>query len=198
MVDSFPRYIWANFDYDIVRIRTYYIPDLADDSAVRDSIRHLQGEIDDRPERSGHELEDFSDSKYSICDFTNLESCCILVDHKNWDVMTDILAYKSIWGKILEKNVRMVDSKTGEWVVLESCDAYRDYLDTVVAGSGLSYRPHPNMLLGQSCTKEEWDVDDQKRLAAIERLQIPLPRMDMDAWLPTKSRRSSSLKSRES
>lgn len=177
-VDSYPQYIWTNFDCDIIQMRTYLVDDVANNHAMeRDSIRHLRIEIDrDAP---GYEMDSFwYQDQPQLREFPKLESCYVLVDNILWHEMTRFIE-DSGWGACPVENVRIVDAKTGEWVDKDTSGPYQDYLDTRTGGDFT--RGVDDVWLPEEETEEEWEAyHERERWEAIRQLQIPLPRIDLD------------------
>lgn len=132
MTDLSPCYIWANFDYDVLKLDSHFCKaSFANDTIMRDSVRHLRILID--LDRDSYPLE-------NTRTFPNLESCHVVAENgRGWWQMIQVLQFY-YWPEMPKVNSRMVDAKTGEWLSLETCHTYTDYLDTgEVGAAGLQY-----------------------------------------------------------
>jgi hypothetical protein len=134
----------------------------------RDVVRHLRIEL--MNEQGLDETDSFYDNDvYKLCNFPKLESFSLLVADGLAPQWTDFIKEMS-WGACPRGNVRIVDGTTGEWIDEETSGVYQDYVDTA-GGRNDDY------------TRVVDDEDEEEKAAraeAVRRLQIPLPRIDLD------------------
>ncbi|OBT94716.1 hypothetical protein VE01_06268 [Pseudogymnoascus verrucosus] len=164
IINSSPRYIWANFDCDVIQMRSRL---LADKNILeRDEVRHLRIELVN--EQGLDESEFFYHNHvHKLPDFPKLESFNLLVSDGLWPQWTDFIK-ETYWGACPRRNVRIVDRRTGEWIDEETSGAYHDYRDSN-GGKNDNY------------TRVVDDEEEEEgRMEAMKRLQIPLPRIDLD------------------
>jgi hypothetical protein len=125
IIASSPRYIWTNFDHDVIRTRSS-VPG-RQDFVERNKIRRLKLEWTDG---NG---EDYTNSSYlyevyCVSHLCALESVDLLVGTglaRGWGN----LIKTTYWGACPRKNVRAVSEKTGEWVDEEASGVFQDYDD---------------------------------------------------------------------
>ena len=134
----------------------------------RDVVRHLRIEL--MNEQGLDETDSFYDNDvYKLRDFPKLESFSLLVADGLAPQWTDFIKEMS-WGACPRGNVRIVDGTTGEWIDEETGGVYQDYVDTA-GGRNDDY------------TRVVDDEDEEEKAAraeAVRRLEMPLPRMDLD------------------
>ncbi|KAF2128625.1 hypothetical protein P153DRAFT_376731 [Dothidotthia symphoricarpi CBS 119687] len=164
IIDSSPRYIWANFDCDVVQMRSGLLSE--ESFPERDEVSHLRIELVN--EQGLDETESFYDNHiHNIHDFPKLRSFDLLVGNGLSPQWTDFIK-ETYWGACPMENVRIVDGKTGEWIDEETSGAYQDYIDTN-GGENDDY------------TRVVDDPEEEEgRVEAMKMLQIPLPRIDLD------------------
>lgn len=164
IIDSSPRYIWANFDRDVIKMRSGLLSE--GKLPECDEVRRLWIEL--LSEQGWDESQGFCDyGIYKLEDFPKLERFNLLVDNGlgQWTNFID----RTNWGACPRGNVRIVDGNTGEWIDEETSTAYQYYLD--VARKYLyDVGRHCNHLTGHCTTGVQ----------AIEPHQISLPRIDLD------------------
>ena len=132
----------------------------------RDEVRHLRIELVDEQGRDESEFF-YHNYVYKLRDFPKLESCNLLVGNGLLPEWTDFIK-DMYWGACPRGNVRIVDGKTGEWIDEETSGAYQDYVDSN-GGENENY------------TRVVDDEEEEEgRMEAMKRLQIPLPRIDLD------------------
>lgn len=135
----------------------------------RDEVRHLRIEL--VSEQGLDETESFYDNHvYKLRDFPKLESFNLLVSNGLSPQWTDFIK-ETYWGACPRGNVRIVDGKTGEWIDEETSGAYQDYVDTN-GGENDDYT--------RVVDDEEEEEEEERRVEAMKRLQISLPRIDLD------------------
>ncbi|OBT44391.1 hypothetical protein VE00_07057 [Pseudogymnoascus sp. WSF 3629] len=164
IIDSSPRYIWANFDCDVIQMRSGLLAET--NILERDEVRHLRIELVN--EQGLDESEFFYHNHvHKLRDFPKLESFNLLVGNGLLPEWTDFIKER-YWGACPRGNVRIVDGKTGEWIDEETSGAYLDYIDSN-GGKNDNY------------TRVVDDEEEEEgRMEAMKRLQIPLPRIDLD------------------
>ncbi|ORY17403.1 hypothetical protein BCR34DRAFT_610876 [Clohesyomyces aquaticus] len=170
IIDLSTRYIWVNYDHDIIQMRYRLLKNENDNPVWREDIRHLRIDLVD--EQGFDETEMFYyHYAYVIYNIARLESFDILVGNglAQW---TDFIK-ESSWRAFFRKNVRIVDRKTGEWIDEGTSPVYQDYVDTNWGENDHftrvveeDYEGHP-------------EEDDESRFQAIKRLQMPLPRINL-------------------
>ncbi|OBT65597.1 hypothetical protein VE03_05519 [Pseudogymnoascus sp. 23342-1-I1] len=162
--ESSSRYIWANFDYDVIQMRSELLSE--ENFPERDVVRHLRIEL--MNEQGLDETDSFYDNDvYKLRDFPKLESFSLLVADGLAPQWTDFIKEMS-WGACPRGNVRIVDGTTGEWIDEETSGAYQDYVDT-------------NGGRNDEYTRVVDDEEEEEaRAEAVKRLKIPLPRIDLD------------------
>jgi hypothetical protein len=156
-----PHYIWTNFDHDHIHMRVATLHTLPH----KHDIKHLHF---NKYEGSRVEVAWFNHYCMAATRaYTNLTSVHILVKKGYLIKWTDFLA-KADFGACPGKNVRIVDSSTGEWIDKTSCDGYRDWMDS---NGGEHTDKYTRIVRAED--------DELERAEARKRLQIPLPRMDL-------------------
>ncbi|KAH7080791.1 hypothetical protein FB567DRAFT_531744 [Paraphoma chrysanthemicola] len=173
-VDGFPRYIWVNPTSDIIQMNSSIVLDLVKgDCLERQEIRHLRLELG-----SAHGLDE-SDSFYhdysgKIRNFQKLQRCDILVHDSlyGWGFFID----ETYWGACPKENVRLIDSKTGEWIDAKTTRPYLDYHDT----NGGKLKDFARIPIYHV---EEWEEEEEYAERWAEMMEVgtnPLPRIDLN------------------
>ncbi|CZS88169.1 uncharacterized protein RCO7_01135 [Rhynchosporium graminicola] len=167
-------YIWVNFDHDIIHIRAdplWYF------EVVRaNEVKHLRIELVDEEGKEikgdwygqGPTTEYPLSYQYEMLDFPELESVDLLVPDKLCDYTRSI--EETDFGPCSKKNVRIASIHTGEWIDEETCMAYWDHIDS---SGGERLDDMTRVVHDEDGTVEE-------RLAAIQRLEMPRPRINLD------------------
>ncbi|KAF2106670.1 hypothetical protein BDV96DRAFT_470635, partial [Lophiotrema nucula] len=111
-IDSSPRYIWTNFDCDVIQMRSGLLSEEL--NPEREKVRHLRIEL------VNEQGLDESDLFYyfhveNIRNLPKLESFDLLVSDGLAPRWTDFIK-ETYWGACPRGNVRIVDAKTGEWI----------------------------------------------------------------------------------
>ncbi|KAL5353861.1 hypothetical protein ACLOAV_001905 [Pseudogymnoascus australis] len=164
IIESFSRYIWANYDHDVIQMRSGLLS--KENILERDKVRHLRIEL------INEQGLDESDSFYyndvrRLPDFPKLESFSLLVGDRLSPQWTDFIK-ETYWGACPRGNVQIVDGETGEWIDEETSGAFQDYIDSD-GGRNNDYT---------RIVDDEWEEEGSAE--AVKRLQMPLPRIDLD------------------
>jgi hypothetical protein len=118
VMDQSPRYIWVDFESDIIQMNCEIMSRLV---LEKNRVKHLRIALS---HELGWDLSEFffHDYSYKIRDFPQLKSCDVLVNDGpyywgNFIKETD-------WGACQQSNVRIIDAKTGEWINAETAGPY--------------------------------------------------------------------------
>lgn len=171
VVDTCPRYIWANFDSDVIQMNSWLMDELAGGNSIeKREIRHLRIDIH---EPAWYQPKEFYHNHSSkIRNFPNLNRFDLLVNDGicSWTSFFEDM----YWGACPRENGRIVDAKTGEYVDATTCGAYQDYVDTDKG----SKREYTRDLM---CYDVDWlGPDGDERFEAMQKFSVPLPRTDLD------------------
>jgi hypothetical protein len=173
IVDGSPRYIWANFTNDIIQMLGSTMCGLVEYRHVEmNAIQRLRIEMAiDNNERDDYEEEFFfHDYSHRIRDLPRLEGCDILVNDglSAWTRLIE----EVYWGACSQRNVRVVDAKTGEWIDMDTAGAYADWVDT----NGGETRDYQRII-------DDWDAEDEEEIRqreeAMMKMKEHLPRIDL-------------------
>ena len=148
----------------------------------RGEIRHLRVELGLDETEYFHYSYVHKLNVYQLGNFPKLQSFDLLVSDGLCPRWRSFIK-KTDWGACPRGNVRIVDGKTGEWIDEETSGPYRDYIDS----NGRRNEHYTRMVYyGDGDEDEDRDEDgyyeenDEERMEALRRLQIPLPRIDLD------------------
>lgn len=165
------RYIWVNFESDIIQVKSGLIQELVEGISIEmGKIRHLRIEL---VHEQGWDLSEDLFYKHSrqIRYFPLLRGCDVPVEDGLAHTWTAFI-YDTYWGACPRGNVRMIDAQTGEWIDGNICGPYQDYIDT----NGGETRNYV-----RDTFDPEWgEKDDDERYEAMRRIQIPLPRINLN------------------
>ena len=153
------RYIWVNFDYDIIHVQALNLFVLP-----RESIKSLRVELVDE---KGKEINEqwMSDYKHEFSNFLKLETIDLLVPDELRFYAEDI--DETYFGNCKKENVRVVSITTGEWIDEGTSAVYWDYIDSF----GGTYL--------ESMTRVAEETLEE-RLEDIKKLKMPRPRIALD------------------
>ncbi|OAL50072.1 hypothetical protein IQ07DRAFT_587751 [Pyrenochaeta sp. DS3sAY3a] len=166
-----PRYIWSKFDSDIIQLPGSIMSRLNHiSSAERTEIMRLRVEL--VREDGWDESESFFHFySHQFRYFPKLEGCDVLVPDglREWASLIE----ETYWGTCPQRNVRIVDANTGEWIDERTAGPYADWVDTS-GGEGGDYQR----------IDEYWDEEDeeyvQARYEEMMKMREPLPRIDLN------------------
>lgn len=149
-LDSSSRYIWTNFDRDIIYTKSLVVfPMLNGSVCGKNEVRHLRIEPDPG--------EFLPCCFRRLGEFPRLETVDLLTNFKvvsYWDSMSQFIKSEDLlWGPCPPGYVRVVDGNTGEWIDENTRDAYQEYV------------------------KNGGKMDDERPRKYI---QMPLPRISLD------------------
>ncbi|KAL5315446.1 hypothetical protein ACEPPN_016314 [Leptodophora sp. 'Broadleaf-Isolate-01'] len=163
------RYIWVNFDHDIIHVRAsllWAIP--------MSEVKHLRIElVDDQ----GKEIEErwIDDYKEELRNFPKLVSVDLLVPEE----LRFYARYMedNYFGTCLLKDVRIASIYTAEWIDEETWRQYWDYIESR-GGTDLD------------CMTRLPDDDEtyESRLEDMKNIQMPRPRINLDYLQPSVAR----------
>jgi hypothetical protein len=127
-VEEYPNYIWADLESDIIQMNGAFMNDLVTGQRLeKNKVRHLRVEL--VHDFGWDESESFfHDYSHKIRVFPKLQSCSILVNDGLYSWVQFVK--QMYWGVCPQKNVQIVDAKTGEWINATTAGAYGDYVDT--------------------------------------------------------------------
>lgn len=163
IISPSPRYIWANFDSDVIQMSSWL---LAEEIMERNEIMHLRIELVNEHGWDGSDFF-YHDYCHKLREFAKLENVQVLVKAGELPQWTAFIK-ETYWGACPSRNVKMVDAETGMWINEETSGAYQDYIDS----NGGKNDNYTRVL-------DDWE-DEQDRAEGMKRLQIPLPRIDLD------------------
>ncbi|KFY82714.1 hypothetical protein V500_10371 [Pseudogymnoascus sp. VKM F-4518 (FW-2643)] len=182
ITDSSPRHIWVNFDCDVIQMNCGLLPE--ENLLGRGESRHLRVELGLDETEYFHYSYVHKLNVYQLGNFPKLQSFDLLVSDGLCPRWRSFIK-KTDWGACPRGNVRIVDGKTGEWIDEETSGPYRDYIDA----NGRRNEHYTRLVYygdGDEDEDEDRDEDgyyeenDEERMEALRRLQIPLPRIDLD------------------
>ncbi|KFY11057.1 hypothetical protein V492_04686 [Pseudogymnoascus sp. VKM F-4246] len=163
--DSSPRYIWANFDYDIIQMRIALLSKMY--PLENDEVKHVRIELMNKwgfkqmldPSGASDLCTLMSFTRDSrLCDFPKLENLDVLtigeVSPMSINLIKGVCGY---WGVPFD-DVLVVDMKWEEWAG-ETSGNHQEYLDEM----------------------EVWRGHEEVREKGVKLLQIPLPPINLDS-----------------
>jgi hypothetical protein len=168
IVASKERYIWVNFDYDILHVRGTIFWGLA--RLPVGYIKHLRIELVDD---DGKDTEEdwFNHHLAELRDFPKLKTVDLLV-------LRELSAYapqhlEDGYFRTCDESVeiRIANISTGEWIDNGTAGPYRDYIESS-GGEDLD-----------AMTRVvDWDDEEfvRERIEDIKQLQMPRPRLNLD------------------
>lgn len=144
----------------------------------RDEIRHLRIELGLDETEYFHYSYVHKLNTYQLGNFPKLQSFDLLVGDGLCPRWTGFIKGMD-WGACPRGNVRIVDGKTGEWIDEETSAPYQDYVDA----NGRRNDNYTRIVEDEDEDRDYYDYyeeNDEERMEAVRRLQIPLPRIDLD------------------
>ncbi|KAL5326331.1 hypothetical protein ACEPPN_004015 [Leptodophora sp. 'Broadleaf-Isolate-01'] len=160
------RYIWANFDHDVIHILSEML--WGHMGLPINDIKHLRIELLDVTD---YEEEDWWNHHIkTFDDFSKLARVDLLV-------VKDLLYFTQYigdgyFGSCPKSNVRIISRATGEWLDQETLGTYQDWWDTDGGTRDLDSMTR--------VVHDEDDEDREERIEDIKQFQMPLPRLDLN------------------